>query len=232
MTSQTNLAELENKLQYEFLHKNLLEQALAHKSFANENRSLGLKDNERLEFLGDAVLDLVLGDLLMSTFEDEDEGHLSKRRASLVNENFLSELAIKLDLQNFVKLGRGEDSTNGREKPRILASTLEAIFGAIFQDSGFDRAATVIRNLFLESVTSDVSAIHFERDFKTRLQEICQKTFGQVPIYTLIEAKGPEHEKEFHVTVKVEDRILGEGSGRTKKFAEQRAAEKAIGVLS
>lgn len=232
MTSQNTLAELEAKLHYEFVRKELIEQALTHKSFANENRVLGLKDNERLEFLGDAVLDLVLGDYLMSTFEDEDEGGLSKRRASLVNEDFLNSLALKLEVQKHLKLGKGEANTNGREKPRILSSTLEAIFGAIFKDNGFEAASSVIRTLFAESLNTEGSAIQFERDFKTRLQEMCQKSFGQVPVYTLVEAKGPEHEKEFHVLVKIEDRVLGEGVGRTKKYAEQKAAEKALEVLS
>lgn len=221
------MTTLQEKLSYAFRVPALLDQALTHKSFANENRALGLKDNERLEFLGDAVLDLALSEILMAQLPDETEGGLSKRRAGLVNEDTLARLAIKLNIPELVKLGKGEDATHGREKPRLIASTLEAIIGSIFLDSGYYEAKAAIEKLFANEVGSNA----YERDFKTRLQEYSQKNFASVPVYALLETRGPEHDKEFRVQVSVGSRILGEGIGKTKKQAEQQAAEKALEVL-
>lgn len=221
---------LESKLGYTFTQPEMLLHALTHKSFANENKELGERDNERLEFLGDAVLDLALSEILMKKLPNENEGGLSKMRASLVNETFLSQLAIELGIAEILRLGKGESNTNGREKPRILASTFEAVIGAIFEESGYLAAREVVERLF-DPYATPSETVTFERDFKTRLQELCQKSYGKPPNYELIEAKGPEHEKEFHIRVSIESRILGEGWGKTKKLAEQQAAQKAIEVL-
>lgn len=232
MTLANSIEQLQVRLGYSFINFQILEQALTHKSFVNENRFENLKDNERLEFLGDAVLDLALGALLMARFPNDDEGALSKRRASLVNEEKLKTISIELGVPELIRLGKGESQTGGREKPRILASTLEAILGALFLDAGFDKSTEVIEKLFGESMLQATQETHhYERDFKTRLQERCQKHYGKIPLYELLEAQGPEHEKEFRVQVLIEGRVIGEGRGRTKKIAEQNAAEKALEVV-
>lgn len=217
---------------YTFSRPELLDQALTHKSFANENKALGVKDNERLEFLGDAVLDLALSDLLMRRFPEEAEGSLSKRRAALVNEDFLSKISGDSGLVARLRLGKGEVATGGSLKPRIQASALEAVIGAIFLDRGFDAAWNVLQRIFDPHLSLPLADGGIERDFKSRLQEKCQKSLGQVPVYKVVSESGPEHAREYLVHVWVQDRELGQGQGRTKKAAEQRAAQVALEKLS
>lgn len=221
------MSELEKILAYEFKNAELLNCALRHKSYVHELRAKS-DDNEKLEFLGDAVLDLVLGEYLMELFPNDSEGSLSKKRASLVNEEVLSKLAINLELPKFLKLGKGEIATGGAQKPRLLASAYEAIVGALFLDGGFEVARKLSRKDFVNLIEKLDPDQDFERDYKTRLQEVMQKEHKAAPSYELVSDEGPPHDRTFTVSVLVKDQKLAEGTGRSKKMAEQAAAKKAL----
>ncbi len=228
---------LEEKLHYQFRDKALLQLALCHKSFANEGRKKGQTKeefvnlhNERLEFLGDSVLGLVITDLLSEHFPDADEGRLSKMRSSLVNEDTLASLARKLELGSHLLLGKGEDSTQGRDKSSILSSSYEAILGAIYLDGGFSAAHETAKNHFADLVNNAV-ALSNQHDTKTLLQEICQSRFRKSPSYKVVAELGPDHEKEFEVMVKVGS-LERFGKGKNKKEAEQAAARFLLDHLS
>lgn len=224
------MTELETKIRYQFKKPALLERALIHKSFSHEMRER--KDhNEKLEFLGDAVLDLVLGEYLMDKFPSDGEGGLSKKRASLVNEEVLAKLAADWELSRYLQLGKGETTTGGAQKPRLLASVYEALLGAIFLDGGFDAAREFARRDFAELVAAIDPAQDFERDYKTRLQEVMQKETKEAPVYELISEDGPPHDRMFSVCVRVKDVNIATGMGRSKKNAEQEAAKKALELL-
>jgi len=221
---------LQEKLNFRFRNDDLLEKALRHSSFVNEQMNTDLKDNECLEFLGDAVLNLVVGHLLMDKFPDLKEGDLSRMRAGLVNESTLARIARSLDLGPYIRLGKGEIQTDGREKNSILADTFEAIVAAMYMDSGFIEVFKIVENQFdplLNSITDPIG----RRDYKSRLQEIVQTGGKGVPYYTTIDESGPDHDKTFLIELKVFN-IRTEGSGKSKKVAEQNAAKKALEVLS
>ena len=224
------LKELERDLGYRFTDIGLLESALTHRSFVNENPVLTFKDNERLEFLGDAVLELTITDMLMRTFPDYDEGQLSKLRASVVNEKPLAELARRFRLGEFLLLGRGEESSGGRTKASLLANAFESIIAALFLDSGFDRTAAFIGSLFTPLMTEGAATAVY-RDYKTAVQEVCQIRFRDVPRYVLVSETGPDHDKRFETSLVVGERIIATGTGRNKKEAEQQAAREALEVL-
>jgi ribonuclease-3 len=217
---------LEQRLDYRFQNPDLLRTALTHKSFVNENPALLREDNERLEFLGDAVLDLAVGHLLMERFPVRSEGDLSKRRASIVNEQGLYEVAARLALGDWLFLGRGEEQTGGRKKPSLLADACEAMLAAVYLDGGFDAAFHVIARLFEERLAAIEKA--GGEDFKTQLQEVVQAKLRQVPRYSVVGESGPDHEKVFEVAVLVGGQELARASGRSKKEAEQRAARLAL----
>lgn len=224
------MTELEKKLSYKFKKSDLLERALTHKSFAHELRER-CDHNEKLEFLGDAVLDLVLGEYLMERFPGDGEGGLSKKRASLVNEDVLAKLSADLELPKYLHLGKGESMTGGAQKPRLLASAYEALLGAMFLDGGFDSAREFARRDFGKLVEGLDPAQDFEKDYKTRLQEVMQKETKEAPIYELIGEDGPPHDRTFTVCVRVKEINLATGTGRSKKTAEQEAAKKALDLL-
>ena len=233
VTPSPNIAEL---LGHVFSRPELLELALTHKSFSNE-QSNGAPtihtDNERLEFLGDAVLDLALSDELMRRFPNDPEGALSKKRASLVNEETLSKIALELKRETAIRVGRGEAKTGGQSKPRILASTVEALLGAVFQDSGFDAALAVVGRIFASRLMElETSVVDFHSDFKTRLQERSQETRKATPTYHVESEDGPDHDKTFKVSVRLDGETLGIGQGRNKKAAEQDAARQALEQLA
>jgi len=211
-----------------FHRPELLEQALTHKSYHNENLHSSSGHNERLEFLGDAVLDLALSDILMTEFPEMTEGELSKTRASLVNEAVLAELASEHGLAVQMRLGKGELRSRGQEKPRLLASVLEAYAGAVYLDSGFAEAYQWVLRVFKEKLKNLDLQYHYSNDFKTRLQECLQRDHGQAPIYETIKTEGPDHERMFTVEVRIADQVLGRGEGRSKKLAEQEAARIAL----
>ncbi len=213
-----------------FANANLFEQAVTHRSFHNENTKESHGHNERLEFLGDAVLDLAVSDLLYNDLNQATEGDLSKLRASLVNEAALCEISTELDIGPLLKLGKGETQTGGTTKPRLLASALEAIIGALYVDKGYIEASQFIGNIFRHRIETLDLAIFFKEDYKTRLQEKLQEQKKKTPHYELIKEEGPDHEKVFHVGVVVGTHTLAVGTGRSKKQAEQDAAQKALEI--
>jgi len=221
---------LQKNIGYCFKNKSLLVTALTHKSHANENRLDYAAHNERLEFLGDAVLELVVTDMLMRLFPDSTEGDLSKLRASVVNETSLAEMARGINLGHFMILGRGEDQCKGRLKDSILSDAFEALLGAIYMDSNFDKVYPVVKNRFV-AILTQAQTQDINRDYKTKLQEVSQDKFKSVPIYKLVGQKGPDHEKIFEVEIAILNEIYGRGEGKSKKSAEQSAAKEALSRL-
>ena len=221
------MIDLKKRLNYEFKNPNLLKQALTHKSYANELKNT-VDHNEKLEFLGDAVLDLIVGDLLFRKFPQDNEGGLSKKRASIVNEDILSQMALSLELNEILLLGKGEAQTGGAAKPRLLASSFVAVIGAMYLDGGFDVVKKFLSAEFEQVVDRVCQSEDFERDYKTRLQELVQKSLKQTPKYEVLEEVGPPHDRIFAVCVKVQDEVWAQGRGRSKKIAEQVAAQNAI----
>jgi ribonuclease III len=219
---------LERALGVRMKDRSLLETALIHRSFAFERGEV--VTNERLEFLGDAVLGVVVTDLAYRNFGEMPEGELAKLRAAIVNMGTLAVVARELGLGGEILLGRGEELSGGREKASILADALEAVLGAVYLDRGIDVTARVIRRLFWPRIEAYARG-EGERDYKTGLQELAAQDLGRIPEYRILE-RGPDHEKEFTASVFVGGRELGSGTGRSKKEAEQRAAREAFTRLS
>jgi ribonuclease III len=222
---------LEGRIGYRFRDRGLLEHALTHKSKAHEDPSGGVIDNESLEFLGDAVLGLVIADALCRRFPQSSEGHKSKIKAMLVSTASLAELAARLDLGEHMILGRGEEKTGGRRKQALLADTCEALIAAIYLDGGLDPARQFILRELGEALDEAGRPDYFGRDHKSRLQEAVQRLGHPLPTYRVAGEAGPEHRKMFHVEVLVGGRLVAEGTGRTKKDAEQDAAKAALETL-
>jgi ribonuclease-3 len=223
-------AELQQALDYAFASPELLRRALVHKSYRNENPSVG-EDNERLEFLGDAVLSLVVGHRLMELRPDASEGDLTRMRAAVVNEAALAQVAERLSLGELLLLGRGEEQTGGRRKPSLLADACEAVVGAAYLDGGFGVARALCERLFGEALRQAAETLAREADAKTRLQEWTQARSGEPPSYALVAQQGPDHALTFEVALSVAGRELSRGRGRSKKEAEQRAAQLALDAL-
>lgn len=219
---------LQERMGYQFQDEGLLLQALTHKSFHNEHPEASGGDNERFEFLGDAVLDLALSDYLMKIYPQVNEGVLSKVRASLVNEAVLAELAKEFKCQSLLRLGRGETQSGGSDKPRLLASAFEALVGALYLDAGFERSRQFVCQVFESRVKDMDPDKDFQSDYKTRLQELSQEQFKQTPAYQLVGEHGPDHDKTFVIQVAIGERKLAEGQGKSKKQAEQAAAKIAL----
>jgi len=211
-----------------FADLGLLEKALTHKSFFNENRQSSVGHNERLEFLGDAVLDLVLSETLFFRFPHFSEGQLSKVRASLVNESTLAAYAKIYNLQESIKLGKGEAQSGGQEKPRLLASAFEAVIGAVLLDSNYEVTKQTVISVFESRLNEVSSEGQYGSDYKTRLQELIQERDKKTPHYEVVQEDGPDHMKSFEVEVIVGDVSLGRGAGKSKKMAEQEAARLAL----
>jgi len=218
---------LQAALELQFADPELLTLALTHRSYAFE--AGGLPTNERLEFLGDAVLGIVVTDWIYHRFEHATEGRLAKVRAAAVNTHSLAGIARNLGLGEQVLLGKGEEQSGGRDKDSILADSLEALLGAVYLDRGLEATAELIRRLFHE-LLEDISTRRESLDYKTSLQELTAGELGVLPIYDLSE-KGPDHEKQFTATVTVAGEWLGQGVGRSKKEAEQAAAQEAYAIL-
>jgi ribonuclease-3 len=223
----SELVSLQNRTKYNFLDLKLLNKALTHKSYANE-QSEKLNHNERLEFLGDSVLDILVSDYLVNEFSDFDEGALSKIRAAVVNETCLAKLAKKIDLGSYLLLGRGEDLFDGRQKPSILADAFEGLAGAVYRDGGLSAASKIFLPLLVEEVQKTAESWSF-RDFKSDLQEYTQNKLSSIPSYKVVKEIGPDHAKEFEVAVVINNKEQGRGLGRSKKEAEQAAAKIALG---
>lgn len=218
------LEELEKEIGYTFKNKKLLIQAMTHSSFSNDNKLGKLRNNERLEFLGDAVLELASSEFLFYEYESKPEGELTRLRASLVCEPTLAESAKAFKLNEFMRLGHGEENTGGRYRDSIISDALEALIGAIYLDGGFANAKEFISKFVL----NDIENKHLFYDSKTILQEMLQKKHKERVEYVLIKESGPDHDKIFEVQVVFKGDILGKGVGGTKKRAEQQAAYEAI----
>jgi len=218
---------LERRLGYRFRDVGLLEHALTHKSKAHEDATGGVVDNESLEFLGDAVLGFVIADLLYREFPHFDEGQKSKAKAALVSTTALAELGQKIGLGAYLLLGRGEEKTGGRQKQALLADGCEAVIAAIYLDGGIDAARDCILQELAEEI-EHVRSPDFLRDFKSALQERLQASGRPLPDYEVTAEQGPDHDKRFHVNVRVQGEVLASSEGRTKKEAEQAAARQAL----
>ena len=224
-----NQLNIEQKLGYQFHSKDLLDEALRNSSYVNEQSDLGLRDNERFEFLGDAVLNLIVGYILMERYPHLKEGDLSRTRANLVNETHLAIMARSIDLGAGLQLGKGEIQTNGMEKNSILSGAFEALMAAVYLDGGFKVAFKIIENNFVPFLDQIHSAID-SYDYKSRLQEWVQEEQGPMPYYKVVREEGPDHDKTFWISVKVFD-FESHGQGKSKKMAEQDAARQALEKL-
>ena len=229
MDFDKQLTEFETRLGDRFKDRHYLHTALVHKSYANEQLRDPAACNERQEFLGDAVLDLVMADYLFCTYPNLPEGELSRIRSELVSARALAKLARRLNLGCCLQLGRGERRSGGEDKDNLLADALEAVFGAVFLDAGWDVARDVLGRLF--EGTAIQAARRKSLDYKTRFQELAQARFGAAPEYELVAAEGPDHQREYTVAVSCEGRQLGRGSGGSKKAAQQQAACQALKIL-
>lgn len=226
-----DLAALQQTLGISFNDLSLLEQALVHSSYVNENPGIAPADNERLEFLGDAILGFIVAEELYQRFPQFSEGEMTRLRSSLVRQDALSRIARTISLGDYLYLGRGEEASGGRRKPANLTGALEAVIAAIF----LDRGLSIARDFALRSVSKELDKVlsqGIEADYKSQLQELIQARQQQTPTYKVIEAMGPAHDRRFTVEVRVGDSVLGRGSGKSKKAAEAEAARSALAQLS
>ncbi len=222
------ISEIEKTLNYVFKNKNMLIEAITHKSYFAEMGRFSKGYNERLEYLGDTVVNLLISDMLFHCFPYEEEGPLSQRRAALVSEESLSAVAIELKMDQWLLLGKGEKLLSMGKKNRILACLFEAIIGAVYLDGGFEAAREIMIQQFQLKVSHQGDQKVYRRDFKTVLQEVIQKKSMSTPIYQLEKEDGPAHDKFFIMSVRYNEIVLGVGEGKTKKQAEQEAARKAL----
>jgi ribonuclease III len=225
------LDELQERIGYRFRDINLLELALMHKSYANEQQLEEHCGNERLEFLGDAVIELVISHILMEQAQDSPEGRLSKMRASIVNTDSLAGISRSYALSDCLRLSRGEQENRGREKKSILANAYEALAAAVYFDGGYDAVFGMISAHFKPLIDEAARRRGYSRDYKSRLQELVQKLFNDTPVYEIISEQGPDHYKSFGVQVIINNQPCGTGRGGNKKTAEQQAAREALKLL-
>lgn len=219
--------QLENNIRYRFKNKDLLLNALTHTSFANEHKAKKMKDNERLEFLGDAVLEMISSEFLYTHMEQMPEGDMTKLRASLVCEPTLAQDARQIGLDEFIYLGKGEETTGGRKRDSIVSDAFEALIGAIFLDGGIDKA----KEFILQFALNDIESKRLFYDAKTILQERMNQVKLGTLSYEIVEESGPDHNKSYGAVAKLDEKIIGEGTGHTKKAAEQQAAYHALKAL-
>ncbi|MBW2188684.1 MAG: ribonuclease III [Deltaproteobacteria bacterium] len=215
------------RLGYSFTDKGLLLDALTHRSFKNERPDVALADNERLEFLGDAVVGLMVASLLYAQFPDSDEGELTRRRADLVSERGLFEAAESIGIGDAMRLGKGEEKSGGRSKSRLLENALEACLGAIYLDGGADAAFEAARRIFEPRLHTSAPGL---RDAKSRAQEWAQAHLGGTPSYRIVGTEGPDHDREFTVALELNEEEVATGTGRSKLAAEQAAAQTALNL--
>ncbi len=225
-----NTEKLETSLQYRFNNPLLLREALTHKSIHHEDSLRYPSHNERLEFLGDSVLSLIISETLFNKNNGFNEAQMSKMKSYLVKESVLYEIANRLSLGNYLGLGKGEDSTGGRHKKSILADAVEALIGAIFIDSSYETARGIVLSLFDEKITNVIDKKEGS-DFKSDLQELCQSRYGKLPEYRLVRQEGQDHKKIFTVEAYINGSMLGRGTGKSKKEAEAAAAKDVLDKL-
>lgn len=221
------IVRLENKIDINFTDKTILQRAITHKSFKNENINLDLRDNERLEFLGDSVLSIIISTYIFHNFPDYPEGELAKMRSVIVSEPILALKSREIGLGQFLFLGKGEELTGGRERDSILADAMEALLGAIYLDQGFAITSKFLIDNF-ENIILDIEKGNYINDYKTILQEFLQQNSIERPVYHVLEETGPDHNKQFTIEVTHLKKSLGDGIGSSKKDAEQNAARKAL----
>lgn len=226
---KAKLSDFEKKIGIKFENKELLKNAFIHRSYINENIKSGLEDNERLEFLGDAVLELSVTDFLFKKYKNKSEGELTAHRAALVNAVTLSEIALELGLNDYMMLSKGEAKDTGRARQSILADAFEAIIGAIYLEHGYHHADNFIK-AYLLSKTDSVVKRGLLKDSKSKVQEKSQELYGETPKYNVIKETGPDHDKKFVVGIFFGSEKVAEGEGKSKQEAEQAAAQKAITI--
>lgn len=219
--------KLEATLHISFRNSALLQQALVHRSYLNENPDFNLPSNERMEYLGDSILSAVVAEKLYKDYPDLSEGDMTKLRSALVRRETLARIANHLKLDGYLYLGHGEETSGGRAKQSILADALEAVIGAVFLDQGFDTCRDLILRLYDAEVEKAVDD-SLTSDFKSQLQEVVQSKYHEIPAYRVISAEGPDHVKEFIVEVVVGGRVIGKGRGSSKREAEKEAAKAAL----
>jgi ribonuclease-3 len=224
-----DLKDAENKIGLKFNDEGLLKQAFTHRSYLNENKNTGLEHNERLEFLGDAVLELVVTDYLFAKYPKKPEGELTALRSALVNSVMLATLGTELDFNTYLLLSRGEAKDTGRARQYILANTFEAVVGAIYLDSGYDGAKDFITRTLLPK-TNEIEEKRLWVDAKSYFQEKAQERVGITPAYKTLKEYGPDHDKEFTVGLFLGDTLIAEGKGKSKQEAEQDAARNGLEV--
>lgn len=226
-----NLIDFQKKIGYTFNNQSLLKKALTHSSFANENKSVEWSNNERLEFLGDSVLNLVVSEYVYKNFPNDPEGELTKLRASIVCESSLAYAAKKLNLGDYLLLGKGEETTGGRYRNSIQADAFEALIGSIYLDGGLESSRQFIMNVLKNEVSKSTSFGYLFTDYKTKLQEELQKSNKANVKYIVVNEEGPDHNKTFYINLIIDGKIYGHGQGRSKKEAEQMAAKSGLKKL-
>lgn len=220
--------EFEEKIGYTFKNKELLHEALAHSSYSNETREC--HSNERLEFLGDSVLSIVVSEHIFKAFKTMPEGGLSKLRASLVCEKALFEFSKKIDLSDYILLGKGEENSGGRTRPSIVSDAFEAVIAAVYLDGGLDAARKYVLSFMPEDFDIKKKKTPFD-DYKTLLQEVVQCNPEEKVVYELVDETGPDHDRKFYVDVMLNGSVIGRGNGHSKKAAEQMAAKEALNLM-
>jgi len=223
------LSELQGEISYQFNDPDLLNVALTHRSYANERPGGEFRDNERLEFLGDSVLNVIISHLIMERFPHCHEGELTRLRASLVNEKSLARISKNLGINQYLLLGKGESLRRGREKSSLISDVYEALIGAVYLDGGFEKAFEVVKKQFTPLLDKGLTD---DGDFKTKVQQISQSRFGSSPRYRLSDMMGPEHDKTFGAEIYIADQLYGYGTGKNKKEAQQNAAQEALKRIS
>jgi len=223
-----DISDLEKKIKVKFKNKNLLRQALVHRSYLNEHKDFELDHNERLEFLGDAVLELITTEFLYNKFSNP-EGELTNFRAALVNRKMLAKISEEIGLDEYLLMSRGESNDTGRARQYIIANALEALIGAIYLDQGYDKAKKFIENYFLCKM-DDILNEKLYQDAKSRFQEEAQEKVGATPVYQVVKEWGPDHDKHFLVGVFLNDEKIAEGEGISKQAAQRKAAEEGLKV--
>ena len=226
----TNVLEAEKSLNLTFSNKALLQRALTHRSYLNENPNYPLEDNERLEFLGDAVLDFITGEYLYHRFPEMPEGRLTNLRSALVRTETLAQFATELNLGAYLFLGRGEEESGGRKRLAILCDAFEAFVGALYLDSGLDTVRQFVYTL-IDPALQAILALDTDKDAKSRLQEVAQSHYQLTPIYRTVKEQGPDHAKEFTVEALIGGKFYGRGTGFSKQNAAQAAAQEALQAL-
>jgi ribonuclease-3 len=223
----TDLADFEKKTKIAFKNKDLLKQAFIHRSYVNENGHGSISHNERLEFLGDAVLELIVTDFLYKKYPTYTEGELTSLRSALVNAIIISDVAMKAGMNNYLLLSRGEAKDTGKARQYILANTYEAYVGAVYLDCGYDKAEEFVRNTLLPA-TDEIVSKKLWRDSKSLVQEKAQEHMGVTPSYKVLHESGPDHDKHFTVGIMFGSNLIAEGKGKSKQEAEQNAANNAL----